>query len=60
MMRGYISQVAIDGNVRTINDIRQLPDSKFFTWMTDPDYDIGRMHGRSIVKFMKHSNHANI
>jgi hypothetical protein len=37
--------VAIDRNVRTINDIRQLPNSRFFTWMTDADYDIGRMQG---------------
>jgi hypothetical protein len=37
--------VAIDRNGRTINDIRQLPNSRFFTWMTDADYDIGRMHG---------------
>jgi hypothetical protein len=38
--------VAIDRNVRTINDIRQLPNSRFFIWMTDADYDIGRMIGQ--------------
>jgi hypothetical protein len=63
MMLRYISQVAIDRNVRTINDIRQLPNCRFFTWMTDADYNIGRMIGQvhcEIYEAFKACKYLNI
>jgi hypothetical protein len=42
--------VAIDRKVRTIYDIRQLPDNRFFTWMTDVDYNIDKMTGQILCE----------
>jgi hypothetical protein len=45
MMRHYIIQVALDRHVRTISDRNQLPNSRFFTWLTDAYYSINKMRG---------------
>jgi hypothetical protein len=45
MMRRYITQVALDGHVHTINDIDQIPNSRFFTWRTNAEYYLGKMQG---------------
>jgi hypothetical protein len=45
IMRRYITQVALDRHVQTINDIDQIPNSRFFTWRTKAEYYLGKMQG---------------